>query len=374
MKILCIIDHFGSGGAQRQMVNLARGLKQHGHEVEFFIYFPQYSFFRKQIEECGIPIHEFYKGRGFSLRLIKKLNVLIRNKRYEIVISFLINPNIYAELSFIFSTSSKLVVSERSSHFGDKSFVTARFKRNLHRLSDYVITNSVAHTNWLLQEFSWLKGKCKTIYNGLDLSLYPGKPNVPARRQDLRLIVIGRVVKDKNVVNLIEGLNIFHLVNGWVPKLSWVGRRMDSTFAGRKYCKIIDARLDSLPAVKCNWHWLGERSDIPMQLNEHHALIHPSLYEGLPNVICEALAAGRPIIASNVCDNGTLVPSGDRGFLFDPESPESIAESIKRLALMKEGDWIRMSKSARHYAETTLSVELFIAKYEKLFVELLERQ
>lgn len=370
MRILCVIDQFGSGGAQRQMANLACGLKQHGHEVEFFIYFPQYFFFRKQIEECGIPVHEFHKGRGFSLGLIKRLVALIRNKRFEIVISFLSNPNIYAELSCIFSTSAKLVVSERNSHLNDRSHVRATVMRNLHRLSDFVVTNSVAHTDWLLQEFSWLKGKCTTIYNGADLEGYPGKPNLPSRPRDLRLIAVGRVVAQKNLINFMKGLHIFHAAHGWVPQVSWVGRREESTSASREYCQKVDDLLDSMPSVKQRWQWLGERTDVPELLDGHHALILSSFYEGLPNVICEALAAGRPVLASDVCDNSILVPDGERGFLFDPSKPETIAEAIMKLSVMDQEGWIRMSKIARRYAETSLSIEHLVSSYEKLFKEL----
>ena len=46
MKILCVIDSLGSGGAQRQIVNLACGLKKKGHDVDVFVYFPEFSFFR----------------------------------------------------------------------------------------------------------------------------------------------------------------------------------------------------------------------------------------------------------------------------------------------------------------------------------------
>ena len=86
----------------------------------------------------------------------------------------------------------------------------------------------------------------------------------------------------------------------------------------------VDELIESLPKCGKNWRWLGEESDIPGLLREHHALIHPSLYEGLPNVVCEALAAGMPVLVSNVCDHPLLVADGERGFLFDPADPGSI--------------------------------------------------
>jgi len=49
---------------------------------------------------------------------------------------------------------------------------------------------------------------------------------------------------------------------------------------------------------------------------EHDAFVHPSFYEGMPNVVCEALAAGLPVLVSDVCDHPLLVEKGVQGFLF----------------------------------------------------------
>jgi glycosyltransferase involved in cell wall biosynthesis len=368
MKILCVIDHFGSGGAQRQMVTLACGLKQRGHAVEVFTYFPDHSFFRQQVTANGIPVHEFRKGKGFSFGVFRKLSSLIRSGCYDIVVSFLSSPNVYSELSCAMSRSAKLVVSERGSHFGDKSRIGALIRRTLHRLADRVIVNSVSHHSWLTGHCPWMIGRVSTIYNGVELEKFPLDPNRPLG--DLRLLIVGRLDRGKNIVTLLEALQLFHDTHGWVPQVSWAGRRDRVTAADRAYCQRVDELLNSLPEVRRRWHWLGERSDVSKLLREHHALIHPTLHEGLPNVICEALAAGRPVLASDVCDNGLLVSEGERGFLFDPKSPESIVDAIDRLLALSDEEWVRMSKAARAYAEIVLSRDRFVAEYENLFVEL----
>ena len=55
MKVLLIIDHFGAGGAQRQMVELACGLQRRGHAVEMFVYFPRYDFFARALTNSASP-------------------------------------------------------------------------------------------------------------------------------------------------------------------------------------------------------------------------------------------------------------------------------------------------------------------------------
>ncbi len=372
MRILCVIDSFGSGGAQRQMVTLVCGLKQRGHHVSLFIYFPQFSFFRKKVEELAIPVHEFNKGRGFSLGLIGQLIGLIRNNHYDIVISFLDNPNIYAELSSLFSPSTKFIVSERSSHLGEKGVISAVIRCNFHRMANHLVTNSNNHREWLEEKYSWLKGKVTTIYNGLDVGCYSGLPFPLREKKDMKLIAVGRIGVGKNLISLIRALHIFHQTYGWVPSVSWVGRRGTATPMGEEYCQQVDELLNSFPEVKKCWKWLGERSDVPTLLQEHHALIHPSFYEGLPNVICEALAAGRPVLVSNVCDHPLLVSDGERGFLFDPNNPESIADAINKMTNLNWEEWLNFSRNAKEYAEANLGIDKMVTAYEALFSKLVE--
>lgn len=370
MKILCIIDHFGSGGAQRQMVNLARGLRERGHDVEFFIYWPVHDFFRHQAETAGIPIHEYDKRARFSPGVILALIRLIRRHRYDVAISYLRTPNIYAELSVPFMPrSTRLVVSERNSGLQEHSLLSP-LRRSLHRLADVVVSNSISQAEWLRAQHPWLSGRCRVIYNGLFMSRFARTATPPQSARDLRLIGVGRVAPQKNIECFIQGLAIFHERHSWVPAVNWAGRRSDEGQPERKYRLEIDQLLDTLPHVRAAWTWLGERSDVPELLGSHHALVLPSRYEGLPNAVCEALAAGLPVLASGVCDHPVLVPDGERGFLFDPDRPQSMADALERLLELDVAGWQRLSDAARAFAASELTVERMAAEYERLFQEL----
>lgn len=370
MKILCVIDHFGSGGAQRQMVELACGLKKRGHDIEFFIYFPQYAFFKPKILSHRIPIHEYSKGKGFSLGVIKMLYGLFRQNHYDLVLSFLETPNTYIELTSIFYRNTCIITSERNSHLDDSSRIRGWCQRALHRLSDHVVVNSQSHQQWLEERFPWIRGKISSIYNGVDTRLFSNQPAFPTNNKDLRLLGIGRISMQKNIKSLVKALQIFFVEFDWIPEVNWVGRR-DTSSEGVRYGQEVDAMLEEIPEVKQKWRWLGERSDIAKLMGEYHALIHPTLYEGLPNVICEALSTGLPVLTSDVCDNGYLVPHGERGLLFDPNSPENIAQVIAQFTLMKQEEWQILSQAARDYAQENLSLSRFVSEYETLFQRLL---
>ena len=369
MKVLLVIDHFGPGGAQRQIVELACGLKQHGHEVEMFIYFPQHDFFRPRIEEQQIVVHEYSKVGRFGLGIVSRLASLMRKGGFDVIVSFLKSANAYTELAKLISGGATIVVSERTSHHDDQSRIAAFARRILHVLSDHVVSNSMTHCAWL-QRKRWLRKKVTCIYNGLDLEAFYPARSVPQAPPELKLAGIGRIGPEKNILNLIIALDLFHDEFGYIPQISWAGRR-DESPAGRVYGQRIDELLESLPGIRSRWHWLGVQSDIPELLQQHDALIHPSSYEGLPNVVCEALAAGLPVLVSDVCDHPLLVADGERGFLFDADGPASIAGAISKLHELNLHDRRRLSRNARDYARANLGSERMVTAYEALFMRLL---
>jgi glycosyltransferase involved in cell wall biosynthesis len=288
------------------------------------------------------------------------------------VVSYLSSANIYSELAKLVAGGPKLIVSERTSHHDDKSLTGAYLRRLMHVFSDHVVANSRAQCDWLNKRW-WLRGKVSCIYNGLDLALYSCSRTIPESDRDLRLLAIGRIGPEKNAANVIRALALFYEEFGYAPQVNWVGQR-DTSNSGQDYCRQVDELLESLPEIRKCWHWLGLQADIPRLLIQHHALIHPSFYEGLPNVVCEALAAGMPVLASNVCDHPLLVADGERGFLFDPREPESIAAAIRKLTQLDVGGWRRLSRNAREYAEKNLGIERMVVAYEDLFARLIQRQ
>jgi glycosyltransferase involved in cell wall biosynthesis len=369
LRFLLVIDHLGAGGAQRQVVNLACGLSKNGHYVGLFVYFPEFNFFRDIIEVNSITIHQYKKSTGFSLKVLRYLASLIKSGSYDFVVSYLDRPNIYAELACMVRKDSILVVSERTNYVDDKSIVWRYAKRVLHGLADHIVTNSYSQAEWLKKKY-WLRSKVTCIYNGIDLSIFDTRSPISGRSDRLRLIGVGRVGPEKNIINLMMALKILVFEGGMEIEVDWVGRR-DTSYDGIRYGEELDRFLEATPCVQKWWRWLGERTDVHQLLFHYDALILPSFYEGLPNVVCEAFAAGRPVLVSNVCDHPLLIGNGERGFMFDPLDPISIADAIKELADLNQQKTQVMSLNARRYAEESLSLERMIADYELLFSSLL---
>jgi glycosyltransferase involved in cell wall biosynthesis len=314
-------------------------------------------------------LHEYAKGRGFSFGVLTALAALMRRGRFDVALSYLSSPNIYAEVASRLARGAKLVVSERVGHGDDTSPVRDTLRRMMHALSDRVVANSRTHSEWLKRKW-WLRNKAGYIYNGLNLDLFRPGQRLAEAAYGLHFISIGRIGPQKNVLNLIAALAALQAETGDSPQISWVGQR-DESGSGLSYCRQIDEALEALPDVRRRWHWLGVRADVPELLRRHDALIHPSFYEGLPNVVCEALASGVPVLASDVCDHSLLVADGERGFLFDPALPLSIAAAITKFTNLSADDRRGLSRNARQYAEANLGIERMVSAYERLFEQLL---
>ena len=89
-----------------------------------------------------------------------------------------------------------------------------------------------------------------------------------------------------------------------------------------------------------------------------------SKYEGLPNVVCEGMACGKPIVMSDVCDARRLVEDGKNGFLCDRTSPDSIANALNRVTALTERQFQEMGRESRRKAEALFDMAQIVGEYE----------
>ena len=94
----------------------------------------------------------------------------------------------------------------------------------------------------------------------------------------------------------------------------------------------------------------------------------PSLWEGFPNVLCEAMSCGLPVLCSRVCDNPNIAVEGVSGFLFDPLSVGEMTDAIIRFVDLNEKTRKRMGDKNREIALSRFSSESFINKYMIIIV------
>lgn len=365
MKVVCFIDSLVSGGAQRQICMLALLLKQRGHEVEMMVY-RQHDFFRPILDRAGIQVLEVLEAN--KLKRAWALRKAIHGAEPDIVIAYQTTAAVYAELAVIGRRNFSLIVSERNRREEERRVVNW-IQYQLHRLADAVIANSCEQERLLTKAAPWLRARTTVIYNGVDLDHF--QPcSTDTGSGTVKLLVLARFSKQKNSTALVEALALLRDRHGIENVIvDWYGNNF---FVDGRPTALSEVYVQTIQLIK--EYRLEDRfrlhdptPDVLPLYQECTAFCLPSLYEGLPNVVCEAMACGKPVLASRIGDNERLVADGENGILFDPKDPEKIAEAIQQFLETTPESRHEMGTGGRKRAEKMLSTETFVAQYEKVF-------
>ena len=112
--------------------------------------------------------------------------------------------------------------------------------------------------------------------------------------------------------------------------------------------------------------FLGWRNDVNEILDCIDIFVLPSLEEGFPNAIIEAMSKSKPVIATDVDGNTEAVIDGYNGIIVPPEDPQSLAEAILELVHDNEKR-IRFGRRSREMVEESFDLEKIVEQYEKLY-------
>lgn len=359
MKILCFIDSLGSGGAQRQMVTLAKLLKHKGYEISFLVYHRE-DFFKHYLEEEAIPIHYIIENR--SLFRIIKIRKYIRKGGFDTVISFLETPNFLNCIAAIGGKSWKVVTSERSSK--DSTFLSIKGKIFgwFQRFSDVLVCNSHnAKTMWE-KYYPQYKDKLNVIYNPVILPEITSE-YIPKRDGKLHIVVAASYQYLKNPIGLIKALTLLNEEERKKIKVNWYGRieiiKGDS-FAYHESLSIIkEYKLEEVIYLN------EETKDIANKMNEADVVALFSELEGLPNAICEGMMIGKPIIMTKVSDYNSLIDSSN-GFLCEWDDPKSIYYALQELIEISTNELIELGKQSISKANILFEENVVVKQWTQL--------
>ncbi len=372
MKLLIVIDSLASGGAQKLKYQLTQGLLKKNFTVELFIYDSNYPFYEKKFKNSGIRINiSERKSKGFSLDVLKDLRKFIKKSRFDYVISSLHAPSIYASLATIGISKTRLIVCEESSSLAKVSFLKKYLFYFSTLISNFLVVNSY-HEKELVKKLPGRNKKTKVIWNGFDIDSIKFRSKESHQSKGLKkILIIGRVAYPKNGLNFLKSLSLFELRNGWIPEVTWIGRRDIDKRSSKDYLSIkmqneMDSFLKKNRLIQKKWTWLESVDDISEYYETNDVIVIPSIYEGLPMVLCEAMLSGCFVIASSVCDHPRILGDNERGILCDPFSPESICLALEKFHKLDPKKKLLITKNARKYAVDNFDLKTMVGKYEAL--------
>lgn len=381
IKIVFVLGELRIGGTEKQFLELMRRLNRAQFDP-YVLAFNREGMVRTAIEQLQIPFTtlDFYGTKGrFHLtsyiKLYKTLKNMIRYFQQEkphIMQSYLPQANILGTLTAKIA-SVPVIITGRRATIDERYMIYPRFpdqwlQNRLNRWSTIILANSSIVRQQCVQREKYVTAeKIQVVYNGINTDCYP----VPIDREQYTTAL--HIPKTSTIVGIIANL---HPRKGHEVFLSAAARVLkiypETLFLIIGRDDGMKASLESLSRELQIEHaimFTGERDDIPELLSLIDIQVSSSHIEGLSNALLEGMAAGKPIVATNVSGNPELVIDEHTGILVPPDNPERLATAILRLLADPE---LRsnMGKAARQRTEQVFKIEQMVSDTEKLYKNL----
>lgn len=317
MKILQVITTLGTGGAEKIVCQLAMRLKEAGHECDVAVFRGGDTQFRRLLDRAGVRVIEFSPGGSvYSPRHILRLRRLMRG--YDIVHTHNTSPQLFAALARR-RRGAKLVTTEHNTSNRRRAW---RWYKPVDRwmYSRYAHVACIAATaEQNLRDFiGRSRAGISTIENGVDLEAIRAAAPLPDFKPEgaVAITMVAGLRPQKDQDTLIRAL-------GSLPE------RFHLFLVGDGERRALLEALAAEQGVTGRVHFTGVRSDVPRVLKSSDYLVMSSHYEGLSLSSVEGMAAGRPMLASDVPGLREVV--GGAGILFPHSDAAAFASQILAL-------------------------------------------
>lgn len=318
MRIFLIIPTLGKGGAERVVSNLSLGLSRLGYEVFVVILCGPVSYsVSGQLINFNIQYSSSFKLKIFFnlVKSVFRIKQLLKKYQPKYIFSFMEFANFCA----ILAAGNKACISERAS-IQQKSFFNKRLTKLLYPFSRKIISVSKDLKCDLIKNYH-LKN-VETIYNPLNFELVDSEKLKKINIDYPFILSVGRLSSEKNHIVLIDAyLLLYQKYQEKIPKLVIAGdgvlRKKLENYVAEK--KIHDRVV-----------FVGNVSNPYAYMMRCKIFVLPSLYEGFPNVLIEAMACGAVCIATD-CPTGPneIIKHGVNGFLVKNNDVELMKEAME---------------------------------------------
>jgi glycosyltransferase involved in cell wall biosynthesis len=363
LRILLLTDEMEVGGTQRQIVYLAKNIDQQRFEPNV-LFFRNTSYLVNELRDSRVPVKCIEKNKRIDLQFYLTLRRELKKERYDVIHCFSFTGELWGALANYLVSRAVLITSVRNVY--DWYSRTQWWLKRWIAIQSYrVIANSKMGAMYAGQKMKLSSGIIKVVYNGTEL-----RPEITSsERSAIRLeFCIGSdVVMGLFAGRLVPQKNIFSLLRA-VSRLSIIKKKFVLFIAGdgplRLEVETSIARLGIADQARV----LGNRDDIPRLIDASDFVVMPSLREGLSNVILEAMAGGKPVVASNVGGNPELVIDRVNGFLYPCGDDNALAACLRRM-INDEKLRRNLGEAGRRRAKAEFSIRQMVRTMETIYNE-----
>ena len=368
-KILFISVHLNYGGAEVGLLTVLKNIDRKRFDCSVLSIEPKGAI-GKEIEDVGIEvIYLNESARLFNIPLIWRIAGVLYKKKPDILHTSLFYANFFGRLAALIARPAVIITEEHSMHI-EKRFYHILLDRWLSNVTDRIRVCSHSVLDFTSRQEGIPKEKFCVIYNAVDAERF----NISQTKDDARrsagftpddFIVgsVGSLIPLKGHRFLVEAVSY---LAGELPRLKLV-------IAGEGKCRDELNTLAKEKGISEKVIFLGVRKEIPQLMRMMDIFVLPSLQEGFPCTIVEAMYMGLPVIASNISGIPEVITSGDNGILVEPGNADTIRKSI--LALYRDESLRnRLRQAARRKIESAYLPFHYVKQFEALYDELTEKK
>lgn len=362
-KILYVSTSTTVGGAEKTLYTLATLVDPKICRVAGVISLKGKGHYARKLEKAGTPVHTLEIKTRAGLGDLQKLAVLIHETKPDLVHALMYQAiQLCRGVKRFGYADFKLISSPRVNYRTREGF-SLLLDRWLKRADDLLIAECDASRDYLIERCGYDKEKTITIRNGVDIAGWPISKS--ARRKlraklnladnDILLGAIGRLDVQKGLSFLIEA--VAKLVSSHPVKLAIIG-------TGPLHGKL-EMMIQQL-GLSDHVHLLGEQDDIPAWLSALDIFVLPSLWEGLPNALLEAMAIGLPVVATKVDGVPEAVSNDISGLLCNPKDVQALFVPIQDLVVDAELRK-RIGDGAKTVIKEHFKLSNMLSRYEEAY-------
>jgi len=371
INILFVLPNFDTGGSEKLVLDIIRNLDTERFSPVLAVFFT--GTYEGEYRKLGHPFYVVHEnGLRSKLSTFFFLKGIAERHGIDVVNTHHTSPLIQGLLPFKLFGGAALVHTEHSKLCFDAK-IHARalmLEKVFLKWADAAVGISQGVSDYFRDELNVPAAKVRMILNGVDLKRFdlPGfdaracRAKIGVRGDAFTIGLFANFRTEKNHAALISAVSVLKR-NGRSVRLLLCG-------SGPTQAACI-AQAKEL-GIEESVHFLGVRMDIPELMNTLDAYCLPSHFEGLPFSALEAMAAGVPVVGTDVAGINEIIKDGDNGLMAKAGSPEAIAERLSDL-MDDPGMAKKIALRGREFVNR-FSFEKMIGEYEALFSEMAERK
>ena len=354
MKILQVITSLQIGGAEKLIVDMVPRYIQAGHLVDVLLFNGVETPFKKQLQNRGIRIIEFSRGGNVynPLYIFRLISIM---RKYDIVHTHNTASQLFAALANVFSRTKLVTTEHNTTNRRRENPIFKPLDKWMYRQYKSIVCISDKATENLQSYLGKFSGKVSTIYNGIDCRVFREAvtyENFKLKKTIVTMVAGFREQKDQDT--LIGAMR--HL-----PKECY-----ELWLVGDGVRRNELEKLTKDFRVTDNVKFWGIRSDIPTILKTSDIVVMSSHWEGFGLAAVEGMAAGKPVIASNVDGLAQVVHGA--GILFTPGDDKGLATEIEKLA--NDKGWYQSVAEKCQQRAAEFDIEKTVEQYLNIYKQL----